>query len=94
MTTGDLNELIERLEVLAAEVDTFEPHVRGTVLELIDAIELLHRSAVTELGDALGGQVEELRAAHPAIAWLFEAYDVSDAGDVGAPRGTLPLYPA
>lgn len=94
MSTSDLGELVERLEVLAAEVDTFEPYVRDTVLELIDAIELLHRSAVAELGDALGDQVGELCDAHPAIMWLFEAYDAAAADDAGpAPRRTLPIHP-
>lgn len=91
----DLAELLERLEVLAAEVDTFEPAVRETVLELVDLVELLHRSALSELAVHLGDRAVELRAAHPAIAWLFDAYDVVEtAQDAEPPRETLPLYPA
>lgn len=94
MTSIDLQELIDRLESLAAEIDSFDPHVRDTVVELLDAIELLHRVAVSELGVALGDRVDDLREEHPAIAWLFDAYDVAPLEEAAsAERDTLPLYP-
>jgi Fe-S cluster biogenesis protein NfuA len=65
------------LQVLLGQLDEVDPAVRDLVFELLDGVDLLHRSALRHLGEALGAaRVEDLAAAHPAIAWLFEAYAV------------------
>ena len=72
-----LAALLDRLEVLVARVEELEPSVRDEVFELLDGIDLLHRSALRELGAALGPEaVTDLARTHPAIAWLVEAYGV------------------
>jgi Fe-S cluster biogenesis protein NfuA len=51
--------------------------VRDQVFALLDGIDMLHRGALRELADALGPEaVAHARAAHPAVAWLFDAYAV------------------
>jgi Fe-S cluster biogenesis protein NfuA len=73
----ELDELLDRLEALLARLSELDAPVRDEVFELLDGIDLLHRTALGHLGDALGGDaVERLRTAHPAIAWLFDAYAV------------------
>lgn len=73
----DLPALLERLESLLAAVDAMEEPARTRVFELLDGIDTLHRSALHHLGDALGDeQLVAARDAHPAIAWLCEAYGI------------------
>jgi Fe-S cluster biogenesis protein NfuA len=75
--TSDLEELLGRLEEVLNRIDELDEPVRGEVFELLDGIDILHRSALQHLGEALDpGTIEQLRAAHPAIGWLFEAYAV------------------
>jgi Fe-S cluster biogenesis protein NfuA len=75
--TADLAGLLDRLEELLAHLEELEDPVRDVVFELLDGIDILHRSALGQLGEALGpSRVEELRTVHPAIGWLFEAYAV------------------
>lgn len=51
--------------------------MREQVIALLDGIDLLHRSALHALADAVGhATLEQARAAHPAVAWLLEAYAV------------------
>jgi Fe-S cluster biogenesis protein NfuA len=58
-------------------VEQLEPEIRDQVFELLDGIDLLHRGALGELAAALGDEaVGRARAAHPAVAWLFDAYAV------------------
>lgn len=72
-----LDSLIDHLEGLFAEVEALEDSTQQTVYELLDGIDRLHRLALRRVGEALGpAEVERLRAAHPAIAWLWEAYGV------------------
>ena len=74
--SGDLERLLDRLEALLGEVETWDEPLRDRVFELLDHVDALHRTAVVRLGTALEGRVDELRAAHPAIGWLFDAYGV------------------
>ena len=74
---ADVEHILDRLEELLTEIESFDAPVRDRVQELVDHLDVLHRSALTHLGDALGrGQVDVLRETHPAIAWLFDAYGV------------------
>lgn len=72
-----LDDLLTQLEEALADVEAMEEMVRGRVYELLDGVDALHRMALARLGRALGpDQVADLRAADPAIAWLFDAYSV------------------
>lgn len=72
-----LENLLDRLEELFADLDTLDDEARRTTFELLDGIDKIHRVAMREVGKALGpAEVERLRAADPAIAWLWEAYSV------------------
>ena len=74
---GPLDAVLDRLGELLDAVDTLPDADRGNVVELLDRVDDLHRLALGQLGARLPAhQVEELRDAHPAIAWLFEAYGV------------------
>ncbi len=72
---ADLGPLLDRLEELLGEVEGLEEGVKGTVFELLDGVDALHRLAVTRLADVVGN-VESLRRADPAVAWLLAAYGV------------------
>lgn len=73
----DLEDILDRLEELLAQIEALDEPVRGTVRELVDGLDVLHRFALARLGEALApSQLDELRAAHPAVAWLFDAYGV------------------
>jgi Fe-S cluster biogenesis protein NfuA len=74
---SDFEHLLDRLEELLSRVEQLDAPVRDEVFELLDGIDILHRSALRHLGEALGPDlVEKLWGAHPAITWLFEAYAV------------------
>jgi hypothetical protein len=75
-----LEELLERLEVLIAQLEELDEPIAGQVFELLDGIDILHRVAVTELAAMLDpATLAAVRDAHPAVAWLFEAYEVTVA---------------
>lgn len=81
----DLERLLIHLEDLIEEIEALDEPVRAQVFELVGGIDSLHRMALAHLEEALAGRVdlEEVRSAHPAIAWLFEAYSVGvDEHDV------------
>lgn len=72
-----LDELLDRLEGLVEDLQRLDdPVIRSRVFELLDGVDVLHRFALSTLVDELDGRIplDELRAAHPAISWLFEAY--------------------
>jgi Fe-S cluster biogenesis protein NfuA len=89
----ELDRLLDRVEELLAEVDTWDDGRRAVVLELLDGVDALHRAAVTRLGEALGDRVPALAEAHPAVAWLFEAYGVGGDPRVAAQAALEPLQP-
>jgi len=70
-----LGPLLDRLEELLGEVEGLDEGVRGTVFELLDGVDAVHRLAITRLADVVG-DVEWLRQSDPAVAWLLEAYGV------------------
>lgn len=74
---SDLGDLLSRLEHSLGDIETLDESTRGRVFELLDGIDALHRMALTQLGEELGtAEIERLRAAHPAIAWLMDAYGI------------------
>jgi Fe-S cluster biogenesis protein NfuA len=74
---GDVASLLGRLEELMAGVERLDDATAATVLELLEAFDALHRSALAHLGDRLGSdRVAELRRQEPSLAWLFDVYDV------------------
>ncbi len=74
---SELSELLDHLEERFHRIEDFDEPVRETVFELLDGIDTLHRSALHYLGAELDDpEVRRLREAHPAIAWLFDAYGV------------------
>jgi Fe-S cluster biogenesis protein NfuA len=71
------DDLLDELERLLGEVEALDGDVRATVLGLLDAVDGVHRHALSRLGAALGPlEAERLRAAEPAVDWLFDAYAV------------------
>lgn len=74
---SELDALLDRLEAILAEVDALDDSVRAVVFELLDGIDALHRMAMQSLASAADDDMlARLRAANPAIAWLFDAYAV------------------
>lgn len=91
---NDLDELLVRLEQLLGELEVLDEGVRARVFELLDGVDALHRMALTALGDALGPRdIERLRAAHPAVAWLFDAYAVGVDERAAAEASLEPILP-
>lgn len=72
---GDVERLLAQLEATAARLERLPDEAQHEVGALLDALDGLHRSAVTELARSVGeAQVESLRGRHPSIDWLFSAY--------------------
>lgn len=84
---AELGPLLDRLEELFGEVEGLDEEVREIVFELLDGVDALHRLAITRLADVVG-DVEPLRRADPAVAWLLEAYGVG-VGDSTAASAAL-----
>lgn len=87
-----LDRLLDRLEELLAEVESFTAPVRASVFELLDGIDALHRFAITRLAAALG-DVTPLRREEPAVDWLFEAYGVGVDDVAAADAALAPVRP-
>ncbi len=71
-----LDEVLDRLETLLAEVGELDGPVRQQVFELLDGVDALHRMALTRLGDSLGPEALAGAREDPAVAWLLDAYGV------------------
>jgi hypothetical protein len=73
-----LDELLDRLEQLLADIEQLDGSTRETVFDLLDGIDMLHRSALVRLAARLEPtQLRQLSDEEPAVAWLLEAYDVA-----------------
>lgn len=72
---SDLAALLDRLEELLGQLEGLDDSVRAPVFELLDGIDAVHRLALGRLATLLGdGELDRLRVADPAIAWLLDAY--------------------
>ena len=82
-------ELLDRLEVLIAELDELDEPVRARVDELLDGIDALHRLAIGRLAAELDEDtLSRARDADPAVAWLLDLYGV-DVDDRAAAEAAL-----
>lgn len=89
-----LNEVLDRLEGLLAEIDQLDEEVRRPVLELLDGLDALHRTALERLPEALGTDgVERLRTADPALAWLLDTYGIGADERAAAERALDSVRP-
>lgn len=93
----DIRRLLERLETLVEEVRQLDEPARGRVFELLDGVDVLHRTALANLGAALerrGVDPADLRDVHPSIRWLFDAYavDVDEAAAADAALDDIRPY--
>lgn len=74
---SDLGEILDRFEVLLAEVEAWEEPHRSMAFELLQQVDVVHRFALERLGQHLGADLlARLRAEDPAVAWLLDAYAV------------------
>lgn len=72
---SDLAHLLDRLEALLGQLEELDEQVRAPVFELLDGFDAVHRLALVRLAHELGAaQLDRLRDADPAIAWLLDAY--------------------
>lgn len=72
---SDLAALLDRLEVLLGQLEELDEPVRAPVFEMLDGIDAVHRLALSRLARAVGDEeLDRLRGADPAIAWLLDAY--------------------
>lgn len=75
--TDDLTSLLDHLEGLLGDVHTLDPAAQEIVFGLLDGVDSLHRTALRALAANLDPKaISRLRTAHPAVAWLFDAYSV------------------
>lgn len=75
--TSALTSLLDRLEGLLADADDLDPASREIAFGLLDGVDEVHRMALRALAHHLDDEeLTRLRTAHPAIAWLFDAYAV------------------
>ncbi len=73
----DLDDLLDRLEELLGAVDALDDETRGTIFELLDGLDALHRFALRTMAAAMDDELlARLRAQHPSVEWLFEAYGI------------------
>ncbi len=91
-TLSTLGPLLDRLEELLTEVAELDEPTRDTVFELLDGVDALHRLAITRLADVVG-DVEPLRRADPAVAWLLEAYGIGVSDTDAAVAALDPMRP-
>lgn len=91
---SDLAALLDRLEALLAQLEGLDEPVRAPVFEMLDGIDALHRLALGRLADTLGGaELDRLRGADPAIAWLLDAYSVGVDERLAADRALDTVRP-
>ena len=93
MATFD--EVLERLGELLAEIEDFDDRVRAPVLELLDGIDALHRSALERLPAVLGADgIDKLRTGDAALAWLLDTYGLNrdERGDAEAALDSVRPY--
>lgn len=89
-----LDDVLTRMEELLGEVERLDEPTRTRMLELLDGIDTVHRTALERLPAVLGEEgVERLRNADPALAWLLEAYAVGVDERAAAERALEEVRP-
>lgn len=74
---ADIEGLLSELQEGLSEIERLDEPARGLVIDFLDRLEELHRTALQLIGDLLGDeQVERLRESDPAVAWLLHAYGI------------------
>lgn len=72
-----LEDLLTRLEGLVHDAQNLDEAAQEVVFELLDGVDALHRWALNRLEAGLDQEtIDRLRAADPAVAWLFDLYGV------------------
>lgn len=90
---SDFEHLLDRLEELLAAVEELDEPIKQQVFELLDGIDVLHRMALSELGEIVGeGMLARLREA-PSVAWLLDAYAVGVDEKAAAERALDEIRP-
>lgn len=86
--------LLSRLEELMSEIATLEEVGKDLLFELLDGIDTIHRIPLAHLADHLGTrEVERLRDADSAVAWLFDAYGLGVDERQQAEDALKPILP-
>lgn len=74
---AELDELLDRLEHLLTDMEQLDEPLRDQVFEVLDGVDTLHRLALVRLASQLDpDDLRRLAGSDPAVAWLFEAYDI------------------
>lgn len=91
MTDPGLAALLVRLEELVETIDDLPPDVRQPVLELLDGLDLLHRTALQRLAARVGHAALDQARTDEAVAWLLDAYEVAPPRPVPVQLGPTRL---
>ncbi len=90
----DFEALLSRLEELMSEIESLDDVRKDLLFEIFDGIDTVHRLPLTLLGEQLGaGEIQRLRDAEPAIAWLFDAYGLGVDQRSQAEEALKPVLP-
>lgn len=88
-----LGPLLDRLEELLDEAQTYEQPARDGLFEILDGVDALHRLAVTRLAAAIGADADRIAGEDPSVAWLFDAYGVGVDDVAAAVQALEPMQP-
>lgn len=72
----EFDNVLSRLEDLLHEVEQLDEPVRERVFELLDGIDLLHRTALGRMAEHLASETLQALREDPAISWMLDAYGV------------------
>lgn len=72
----EFENVLQRLEDLLREVEELDEPVRDRVFELLDGIDLLHRTALGRLAEHLPAETLQALRDDPGLAWMLDAYGV------------------
>ena len=88
------DQFLARLEAMFADLDALDEPARARVMEVLDAIDALHRTALTRMAELLGDdEVARLRSADAAVAWLVDAYGLGGDETTAAEAALAPIRP-
>ena len=72
----EFDNLLNRLEELLHEVEQLDEPVRDRVFELLDGVDLLHRTALGRMAEHLSPETLHALRDDPAVSWMLDAYGV------------------